>query len=263
MTKLRIRSTLLVCLAASLIFPLFAFGADHEQAGAKRGPRDVLWRLRQGNIAYVSGRPRVAPVTQARRAALVATQRPHAVILTCADSRVPPEYIFNEGLGALFVVRVAGGVAEPATVGSVEYGVEHLHASLVVVMGHTHCGAVKAAIDTPAPSGTPTGPGMNIESILSLIRPGIPKGPPNTDPWTSAVYGSVEQTIGDLFRTSKILPEMNEKEEIGVIGAVYDIETGKVRFSEMFSKEKGEHLTETAHPVEWKTVSKVALARSH
>ena len=91
------RNSVVLCLGALLFLPLF--GAEHEQAGAKRGPRDVLWRLRQGNIAFVAGRQSVAQVTPARRVSLVAAQRPHAVVLTCADSRVPPEYIFNEGLG--------------------------------------------------------------------------------------------------------------------------------------------------------------------
>jgi carbonic anhydrase len=249
------RNSVVVCLGALLFLPLF--GAEHEQAGAKHGPRDVLWRLRQGNIAFVAGRQSVAQVTPARRVSLVAAQRPHAVVLTCADSRVPPEYIFNEGLGALFVVRVAGAVADPVTVGSVEYGVEHLHAPLIVVMGHTRCGAVKAAIETAAPTGVPTGPGANIESILTLIRPGIPKGAAHSDPWTTAVYGGVEQTMADLFRVSKIVPEMSKADEIGVIGAVYDIETGKVTFSEMLTKDKVEHAGEIAHLLEWKTVSRV------
>jgi len=255
------RKSLLICLGASLLLPLW--GAEHEQAGAKRGPRDILWRLRQGNIAYVAGKRGAAQVTPARRASLVAGQHPHAVVLTCADSRVPPEYIFNEGLGSLFVVRVAGGVADPVTVGSVEYGVEHLHAPLIVVMGHTRCGAVKAAIDTPAPAGVPAGPGANIESILSLIRPGIARGANHGDPWTAAVYGGVEQAISDLFRISRIVPEMSESEEIGVIGAVYEIETGKVKFSEMYTKDKVRHASETARALEWKTASNVAAVHAH
>lgn len=254
------RKSVLICLGASLLLPLL--GAEHEQAGAKRSPRDILWRLRQGNIAYVAGRQSVAQVTPARRRSLVAAQHPLAVVLTCADSRVPPEYIFNEGLGSLFVVRVAGAVADPVTVGSVEYGVEHLHAPLVVVMGHTRCGAVKAALDTPAPSGAPAGPGANIESILSLIRPGIPKGT-HDDPWAAAVYGGVEQTIADLFRISKIVPEKNASAEIGVIGAVYEIETGKVKFSEMFKKEEGQRTSETACQLTGKTALRLASARAH
>ena len=261
MRTLRKSNCLLICLGASLLLPLL--GAEHDQAGPKRGPKDVLWRLRQGNMAYVAGRHSDAQVTPARRASLVAAQRPHAVILTCADSRVPPEYIFNEGLGALFVVRVAGGVADPVTVGSVEYGVEHLHAPLIVVMGHTRCGAVKAALDTPAPAGVSAGPGANIESILSLIRPGIGKQATHNDPWTDAVYGGVEQAIADLFRISKIVPEMTKAEEIGVIGAVYEIETGKVRFSEMFTTEKSQHTGDPTPPLKWKAASSVAVARAH
>jgi carbonic anhydrase len=254
------RNGLLICLGAWMLFPLM--GADHELGGAKRGPRDILWRLRQGNLAYVAGKNSVTRVTPGRRVSLIAGQHPYAVILTCADSRVPPEYIFNEGLGALFVVRVAGAVADPVTVGSVEYGVEHLHAPLIVVMGHTRCGAVKAAIDTPAPAET-AGPGANIESILSLIRPGIPKESVHKDPWTAAVFGGVEQTMADLFRISRIVPEMAKADEIGVIGAVYDIETGKVKFSEMFTPAKAERAGETARQLEWRMATSVASAHPH
>jgi carbonic anhydrase len=242
------RYSLILCLGASLLLP--AFAAEPPRAEAHRGPRDVLWRLRQGNLAYTGGRLTARP-TPARRAALVAAQKPRAVVLTCADSRVPPEYIFNEGLGALFVVRVAGGVADPVTVGSVEYGIEHLHAPLVVVMGHTRCGAVKAALETPpAKPGAPAA-GVNIESILGLIRPGIPKGSTHPDAWTAAVYGGVEQTAEDLFRVSRIIPEMAKTGEIGVIGAVYEIETGKVVFSRMLAAEAGEHAAGSAPLVDW------------
>jgi carbonic anhydrase len=217
-----------------LITPVLLAGAD---------PASIVCRLQQGNQAHAAGRQSVADVTPRRRAALVAAQHPHTVVLTCADSRVPPEYIFNEGLGALFVVRVAGGVADPVTVGSIEYGLEHLHAPLLVVLGHTRCGAVKAAMETPAHGS----PGANLESILSRIRPGIPKGAGHKDPWTAAVYGSVEQTMEDLFRISRIIPELNHGGEIGVIGAVYDIETGKAVFSGMLPRAPHQPL------VEWKT----------
>ena len=161
------------------------------------------------------------------------------------------------------MIRVAGAVADPETVGSVEYGVEHLHAPLIVVMGHTRCGAVKAAIETPAPAGTPEGPGTNLESILSLIRPGLQKGATHNDTWTTAVYGGVEQTVENLFRTSKIVPEMGKAGKIGVIGAVYDIETGKVSFSEMLKRDNMEHARENARWVEWKTERRAACVRPH
>jgi carbonic anhydrase len=173
---------------------------------------------------------------------VIAGQHPHTVVLTCADSRVPPEHIFNEGIGSLFVVRVAGVVADPVVVGSVEYGVEHLHAPLVVVMGHTRCGAVKAALDAPLPP-PPGGPGINIESILSMIRPGIPKGDAHGDLWTNAVYGSVEQSVDDLLARSKILPEAGKAGHVGLVGAVYELESGRVVFSDMVPWEGAESAT--------------------
>ena len=247
----RLRNIQLICLAASLIVPLCC--TAQEPAEAKPSPREVLSRLQQGNLAYVAGKQSVAQVTPARRRALITSQHPRTVILTCSDSRVPPEYIFNEGLGELFVVRVAGAVADPVTVGSVEYGVEHLHAPLIVVMGHTRGGAVKAALDTPAPTGASTGPDANIESILALIRPGILRGAASKDPWSTAVYGGVNEAVADMFRISKIVPEMSKHGEVGVIGAVYEIETGKVKFSEMITKEAMEHSAGPGGLLEWKT----------
>ena len=149
------------------------------------------------------------------------------------------------------------------TVGSLEYGVEHLHAPLIVVMGHTRCGAVKAAIDTPAPTGSPAGPGVNVESILSLIRPGLSKGETHNDPWTAAIYGGVEQTVEDLFRISRIIPEMSKAGEIGVVGAVYEIESGKVTFSKMLKPGNGEHDNQGVRLVDWKTAPTVASTRRH
>lgn len=207
--------------------------SDPEHSEKRLGPRDVLWRLRQGNQAYVAGRVKSGVASPARRASLVSAQHPHAVVLTCADSRVPPEYIFEEGLGSLFVVRVAGLVADPVVVGSVEYAAEHLHTPLIVVMGHTRCGAVKAALETPAPPAKVQGPGANIEAILALLRPGIPKGEPQGDPWRTAVFGGVEQSVEDMMKLSALLPEMEKAGHVGVVGAVYELESGKVIFSDM------------------------------
>ena len=139
---------------------------------------DPLDRLRAGNRRFLSGettaatgrgpdgRPPVPP--QRMRAALAGGQSPYAVVLACADSRVAPEVLFDAQLGELFVVRVAGNVAEPTQVGSIEFAVEQLGAGLVMVLGHTACGAVGAAVDTL--SG-PSGHSDDLESILSVIRP--------------------------------------------------------------------------------------------
>jgi carbonic anhydrase len=224
-------------LSLSIVLSLAAVpmaASEPSHAARKLGPRDALWRLRQGNLAFMSGKPDVTRAMPARRAAVVAAQHPHTAVLTCADSRVPPEHIFNEGLGQLFVVRVAGVVADPVVAGSLEYAAEHLGTPLVVVMGHTRCGAVKAALDSKAP-GEPGGPQANIESILTCLRPGIPKGSWVGDPWKAAVYGGVEQSVEDLLRLSRILPEMGRAGQVGIVGAVYELETGKVVFSEPVS----------------------------
>jgi carbonic anhydrase len=260
------RHFLLLLLGTLSLSPVFASEAEHGQK--KLGPRDVLWRLRQGNQAYAAGRLKVGAATPARRNALVAGQHPHAVILTCADSRVPPEYIFQEGLGNLFVVRVAGVVADPVVVGSVEYAAEHLHTPLIVVMGHTKCGAVKAAIETPAPK-TPGGPGANIESILALLRPGLPKGVPQSDPWRTAVYGGVEQSVNDLHRLSKLIPEMEKEGHVGVVGAVYELESGKVVFSDVVAPGHNVTTSDKGRVLKWVAAApapppaKAATAHAH
>jgi len=220
---------------------LSSLAADHAL-----GPRQVLAHLREGNRAFVAGRSLPGSrVTKAGRAALVAAQHPHTVVLTCADSRVPPEHIFNEGLGKLFVVRVAGLVADPVVTGSVEYAVEHLHTPLVVVMGHTHCGAVKAALEAPQPP-PPGGPGANIESILAMLRPGIPKGHEHGDAWANAVYGGVEQSVDDLLMRSRILAEAGKAGHVGLVGAVYELESGRVVFSDMVAWNEAEHASHGA-----------------
>jgi carbonic anhydrase len=236
---------------------LAASGPETEK---KLGPREALWRLRQGNQAYVAGRGGAA-VPPARRSALVAGQHPYAVVMTCADSRVPPEYIFHEGLGNLFVVRVAGVVADAVVTGSVEYAVEHLHTPLVVVMGHTRCGAVKAAMESRAPAaGAPPGPEANLEAILSLLRPGFHRSDPQSDPWRTAVFGGVEQSIADLLRLSRILPEMEKAGHVGIVGAVYELETGKVAFSDMLPAEVSVAARDGDHLLKWQRASAASPA---
>jgi carbonic anhydrase len=238
-----------------------SFAATLPAEDHKLDASAVLGRLRQGNKSFVAGRLTPGQASAVRRSSLVASQHPLAVVLTCADSRVPPELIFNEGLGRLFVIRVAGAVADPVVVGSVDYAAEHLQVPLVVVMGHTRCGAVRAALDSHAPE-TPGGPGANIEAILSMLRPGIPKGEGHLDQWKAAVYGGVEQSVEDLLRLSKILPEMGNHGAIGVVGAVYELETGKVVFSDMvaLNQEQGSG-DDGVRLVKWSHGTQVAATR--
>ena len=121
---------------------------------------------------------------------------------------------------------MAGAVSEPATLGSLEYAAEHLHVPLLIVMGHTSCGAVKAAMDSKTPAQSP-----NLESILSAIRPALPYAYQDRDSWSSAVYASVEQTVSDVLRNSALLDRMTRAGLVTIAGAVYDIQNGRVHFS--------------------------------
>ncbi|MFY9570851.1 MAG: carbonic anhydrase, partial [Blastocatellia bacterium] len=124
---------------------------------------DPLARLLNGNARFVRGVRRPANYKRERRA-LTKVQHPYAIVLSCSDSRVPPEIVFDESLGKLFVVRVAGNVVDPVTLGSIEYAAEHLHSKLLFVLGHESCGAVRATID-----GGHSSPG--IEAIVDRIKP--------------------------------------------------------------------------------------------
>jgi carbonic anhydrase len=143
---------------------------------------------------------------------------------------VPPEPIFNQGLGDLFVVRTAGAVADQAVLGSMEYAAEHLHVPLVVVMGHTSCGAVKAAMETPAPA-KPDPAQLNLERILSAIRPSLPGTPGHGNAWADAVYASTEHSLSDVVHHSPVLAHMGESGAVLMVSAVYELESGKVHFS--------------------------------
>ena len=143
------------------------------QSDAADAPVDSLARLKSGNARFVANASEALPITAPRRAALAQGQSPFASVLSCADSRVPPEVIFHTGLGDLFVVRSVGHVSDRSVLASLEYGAEHLHTPLVVVMGHESCGVVKAAVDTPA--STSLGP--NLDWLAAQLAPVAPEAP--------------------------------------------------------------------------------------
>lgn len=181
-------------------------------------PGEVRKRLVDGNAWYARGGIPVGDVTPTRRAAVAPSQAPWVTVLTCADSRVPPEHLFNVGLGEMFTVRVAGNVADPVTVGSVEYAAEHLHTPVVLVLGHERCGAVKAALGADKL-------GPNLDALLGLIRPGI-KGITELE---AAVDANVKAQVAALGR-SAILDHLEGAGQLTVIGGRYDLETGEVAF---------------------------------
>ena len=206
-------------------------------AGAQLAAEDVhpapdsLTRLKTGNARFVANPEAALPVDAARRRAAALAQAPFATILSCADSRVPPEVIFHTGLGELFVVRAAGHVADRAILASLEYGAGHLHTPLLVVMGHESCGTVKATLETPA--GTSLGP--NLDFLLGAIRPSASRtaSTPEAGRLRAAILAHVEETVNDLLQDSAILRERSHKGEVALVGAYYELTTGRVYFSEL------------------------------
>ena len=182
----------------------------------------VLAELRSGNQHHVAHRYAHPHQTEARRRELVGGQQPHAVILTCADSRVPPEIVFDQGLGDLFTVRVAGNIAGDAEIASIEYAVEHLHTPLVVVMGHQSCGAVAAAVaGGEAPGHLPT--------LVAAIRPAVDRARPmKGDLNANAMRINVEMVVEQLRSSRPVLAEHVASGKLRIVGAVYSLESGAV-----------------------------------
>ncbi len=197
---------------------------------------EALERLREGNRRFVAdARRRSTLPTRTRRSELAGGQEPFAVVLGCADSRVPAEIVFDQGLGDLFVVRVAGNVVAPSLVGSVEFAAERLGARLVVVLGHTGCGAVLATLEELERPGESRSP--NLRSIVDRIRPAVepllgsarPVG--DRDALVGrAVRANVRASAEHLRHGSEILGRLVERDGLLVVGAEYSLETGAVDF---------------------------------
>ena len=189
-----------------------------EASGADEG----LKLLVQGNERFASGHPRSRAGDVARRAELANSQSPFAVIVCCADSRVGPELVFDQGLGDLFVVRTAGEVLADPGLGSIEYAVEHLHSPLIVVVGHERCGAVSAAVSGGEAAG-------HVEALVKAIQPAVQasKGQPG-DAVDNAVRENVREVVQRLQTSAPILAESVHAGHLTIVGAYYDLDTGKI-----------------------------------
>jgi len=186
-------------------------------------PADVVLReLKAGNDHHVAKRYQHPHQTAARQRELASGQSPHAIVLSCADSRVAPEIILDQGLGDLFDVRVAGNVAGDPELASIEYAAEHLHTPLLVVMGHQKCGAVTAAAESGEAAG-------HLPSLLAMIRPAVAsaRGRPG-DLIDNAVRINVENVVQQVCTSKPLLAGLVEHGELTVVGAVYSLDTGKV-----------------------------------
>jgi carbonic anhydrase len=197
--------------------------------------REAIERLRDGNARFVSGRRRKNMVTSPDRLGeLAARQEPFAIILGCSDSRVPAEIVFDQGLGDLFVIRVAGNVVAPSQIGSVEFAAARFGTGLVVVMGHTQCGAILATLEELQQPTAHQSP--NLRSIVNRVRPSVEPllaTDLRNDPAElrrQAVRANVRASANQLRNGSEILERLIERGELAVVSAEYALETGVVEF---------------------------------
>jgi carbonic anhydrase len=246
MTKTRI--AVLVLTAGILSGIQIARAADPAHAAQSIiPPSEAISRLKEGNGRYTSGNPQhphesreertqmaakshenlgmSAADAAKRREELANSQHPFAVVLGCADSRVPPEIVFDQGLGDLFVVRVAGNVIDDHALGSIEYAVDHLSVRLIVVLGHQRCGAVLAAKETIAAKGRAP---AHIQSLVTAIEPAVEATA--KDDLEATVRANVKNVVQALRSSTPVLKAKVDSGELRVVGAYYSLDTGSVTF---------------------------------
>jgi carbonic anhydrase len=203
--------------------------------------REALERLREGNRRFVSSTRGNTVAGPARPIQLAPDQEPFAIILGCSDARVPAEIVFDQGLGDLFVIRVAGNIVAPSQIGSIEFAAERFGTRLVVVLGHSRCGAVLATLEElrrPTENQSP-----NLRSIVDFIRPSVEALLSRdivyepADLVRDAIRANVRVSAGHLRHGSAILEQLVRNEGLLVVGAEYSLETGIVEFFDGASKE--------------------------
>ncbi len=213
----------------TLLFGLCAM-AMASSGGPGLSADEALAKLKEGNMRYVAAAS-VAPHQDAARRHETATdgQHPFATILSCADSRVPLEIVFDQGVGDIFAVRVAGNVAAVDEIGTMEYGAEHLGVPLIVVLGHTKCGAVTAVVKNEPVT----------ENIGKLVSPIVPAVKSVKSRFASSdleelinksIEANIWQAISDIYAKSPLLKQMAAAGKVKVVGALYDIDSGEVRW---------------------------------
>ena len=195
---------------------------------------EAFTRLQDGNRRFVANQTTAEPIDRAHRAALAAGQEPFAIILGCSDSRVPAELVFDQGFGDLFVIRVAGNIVAPSQVGSVEFAASRFGTRLVVVLGHSGCGAITATIEEI--TGHATSQSRNLRSIVNRVRPSVEtllSGRHDQDLESlirDAVRANVRASVNHLRHGSALLEQLSRSSGLRVLGAEYSLETGVVTF---------------------------------
>lgn len=211
--------------ALSILAFLIISSAAAAREASSIGPEAALLKLSEGNNQFVMGKSEHPNQKQDRVKLLSAGQHPFAVIVCCSDSRIPPEIVFDQGLGDIFIVRTAGHVIDDVALGSIEYAAEHLGTGLVVVLGHGKCGAVDATI-----KGGKHSP--HIEALAHAIKPAVEKAKENKkgDLLDDSVRANIEMTVEKLKASRPVLSELHEKGKLKIVGAYYEINSGTVEF---------------------------------
>jgi carbonic anhydrase len=221
-----VRSLLIASLFLGTQFAL-ADPTQHTEQPAKVAPAEALARLKAGNQRFIAGKLQHPHQNPKRRTELATGQRPFAIVLGCADSRTSPEVLFDQGLGDLFVIRVAGNILDDHALGSIEYAVDHLGAQLIVVLGHQRCGAVQAAKETlDSKAEAPA----HINSIVAAILPAV-EATRGAD-LESTIKANTDNVVQSLRSSEPVLKKEVEARAITVLGAYYDLDTGAVVFTD-------------------------------
>ena len=222
MKKARLTSLLLsITLLGTNQFVGAADPAHSDQPSV--APAEAISKLKEGNGRYTSGNVQHPGQTAERRTELAKTQHPFAAVVSCSDSRVPPEIVFDQGLGDLFVVRVAGNVINDEGLGSIEYTVDHLGTRLILVLGHQRCGAVDAARETIAAKGKAPG---HIQSLVTAIKPAVEATA--KDDLETTIKANVKNVVQALRSSTPILKAEVDSGKIQIIGGYYSLDTGAV-----------------------------------
>jgi carbonic anhydrase len=223
------RYTLLAVLVA------VALCAGLVVAGMEQGT-ESLTKLMDGNKRFVSGTLAQKDIGAGRRSELAKGQKPFATVLTCSDSRVAPELLFDQGLGDVFVVRVAGNVVDPIALGSLEYAAEHLNSPLIIILGHSKCGAVAATL---AAKGKPEG---NIGAIVKKILPAAAvakkKGGSNDEMLETAIKENMKNVYADIMK-SKEISHLVHAGKLKIVAGEYNIASGEIEMIELTKMEQG------------------------
>lgn len=209
----------LLATSFTLVFTVTAFAADH---GPAISPDAGLKKLFAGNARYASGAAAHPHQSASRRTEVAAGQKPFAIVVACADSRTAPEVVFDQGLGDLFVTRLAGSIVDDAALGSLEYAVDHLDSSVIVVLGHERCGAVDAAMKG---GKLPGKIGAVVKPILPAVEAVKRSATPTLD---AAVSENARRVAGGLAGRSHILEERVKAGTLKIVAARYDLDSGRV-----------------------------------